>query len=188
MARTEVPFTLHFDLFSATLSSSGSLLVSRNEEGVPNAMTIGWALLGVVWRRPVCAVLVRPSRYTYGCMEATGDFTVNVPPQSLADKVLFCGTESGREYDKFSECGFTPTESKYVRSPGIEECLLTYECNIVQKNDVEPDHFTPEISQTLYAEGDFHRVYYGEVRVVHADLEQIEAELEAEAAAAEEEQ
>lgn len=177
MAREEIPFTSYFELFSSKLSSSGSLLVSLDEEGRPNAMTIGWALLGVFWRRPVCAVLVRPSRYTYGCIEATGDFTVNVPPESLADKVLFCGTESGRDYDKFPECGFTATESRLVRSPGIEECLVTYECNIVQKNDVVPENFAPEIVGTLYSEGDFHRVYYGEVRAVSADIEGIEAEL-----------
>lgn len=187
MARTEIPFTSHFELFCTKLSSSGSLLVSLDEEGEPNAMTIGWGLLGIVWRRPLCAVLVRPSRYTYGCLEATGDFTVNVPPVELAEQVLFCGTESGRDHDKFAECGFTATESSKVRSPGIEQCLVTYECNVVQKNDVVPENFIPEISQTLYAEGDFHRVYYGEVLAIHADLERVEAELSAQEEAAQEE-
>ena len=188
MARTEIAFTSHFDLFCEKLSSSGSLLVCLDEEGEPNAMTIGWALLGVVWRRPICAVLVRPSRYTYGCVEHTGDFTVNVPAESLAEQVLFCGTESGLDYDKFDECGFTELASRKVQSPGIEECIATYECSIVQKNDVVPEHFVPEITQTLYSEGDFHRVYYGEVLAVHADLERVEAELAKQAEAEQEEQ
>lgn len=176
MNRSEIPFTSQFELFYEKLSGNGLLLCSLDEDGRPNPMTIGWALLGIVWRRPICAVMVRPSRYTYGCMEATGDFTVNVPPESLAAEVLFCGTESGRDYDKFEECNFTALESAKVQSSGIDDCLVTYECRVVQKNDVAPEHFIPEISQTLYAEGDFHRVYYGEVLSVSGDLQRIEAE------------
>ena len=169
MAKRDIAFTDHFDRFCEALSSGGSLLVSLNEDGAPNAMTIGWAMLGIVWRRPICAVLVRPSRYTFGCMAATGDFTVCVPGEDLSEEVLFCGTHSGRDFDKFAECGFTPTESRHVSSPGIEECRMIYECTIVQKNDVVPEHFIPEINSTLYAGGDYHRVYYGQVLASYAE-------------------
>ncbi|MEA3401139.1 MAG: flavin reductase family protein [Armatimonadota bacterium] len=174
MAKQEIAFTDYFDLFCEKLGSGGCLLASLNEEGVPNAMTIGWALLGVVWRRPICAVLVRPSRYTYGCIEATGDFTVNVPPAELSDEVLFCGTESGRDHDKFRECGFTATESAQVKSPRIGECLIAHECAVVQKNDVEPGLFVDDIISTFYAGGDFHRVYYGQIMASYADVERLE--------------
>jgi len=131
-------------------------------------MTIGWATLGIIWRRPICAVLVRPSRYTYGCMEATGDFTVNVPTEELANEVALCGSKSGRDLDKFAECGFTATESSHVKSPGIAECVITYECSVVQKNDVVPEHFIPDIDDSFYASGDYHRVYFGEIKAAWA--------------------
>jgi len=116
-------------------------------------------------------VLVRPSRYTYECIEATGDFTVNVPPPELAEEVLLCGTRSGRDIDKFEECGFTATPGRKVKSPGIDECLITYECAVVQKNDVVPAHFAPEIAESFYGQGDYHRVYYGEIVACYADLD-----------------
>lgn len=163
MAKNDIAFTDRFDRFCEALGSGGSLLVSVDEQGKPNAMTIGWATLGIVWGRPICTVLVRPSRYTYGCMEATGDFTVCVPGEDLAEEVLFCGTKSGREFDKFAECGFTPTRSRHVRSPGIEQCRIIYECTIVQKNDVVPEYFIPDIDNTFYGGGDYHRVYYGQI-------------------------
>ena len=168
MEKKDIAFTEQFDRFCEALSSGGSLLVSLDEQGNPNAMTIGWATLGIVWGRPICAVLVRPSRYTYGCMEATGDFTVCVPGEDLAEEVLFCGTKSGREFDKFAECGFTATRSRHVQSPGIEQCRMIYECTIVQKNDVVPEHFIPDIDNTFYAAGDYHRVYYGQVLASYA--------------------
>ena len=167
MQKNEMHFTEHFDRFCSALPS-GLLLVSLDEDGRPNAMTIGWATLGIIWRRPICAVLVRPSRYTYGCMEATGDFTVNVPTEELANEVALCGSKSGRDLDKFAECGFTATESSHVKSPGIAECVITYECSVVQKNDVVPEHFIPDIDDSFYASGDYHRVYFGEIKAAWA--------------------
>ena len=61
-----------------------------------------------------------------------------------------------------------------MKSPGIEECVATYECQVVQKNDVVPEHFTPEIVGELYAGGDFHRVYYGEIVACYCDPERWE--------------
>jgi len=169
MSKSDVAFTDSFDRFCATLSDGGALLVSLDKDGRPNAMAIGWALLGIVWGRQICAVMVRPSRYTYQCIEATGDFTVNLPPPELAEEVAFCGTESGRDYDKFEHCGFTATPGRAVKSPGIAECVATFECRVVHRSDVVPEHLVPEIVSQLYARGDFHRVYYGEIMACYAD-------------------
>ncbi len=171
MDKREIAVTDGFDRFCQALGGGGALLVSLDRDGKPNPMTIGWALLGIVWGRPICAVMVRPSRYTYGCMEATGDFTVNIPPPEMADDVMFCGTESGREYDKFEECGLTAEPGRRVKSPSIGECEAVWECVVVQKNDVVPEAFIPEIAGSFYASGDYHRVYYGEVVASYADPE-----------------
>ena len=56
------------------LTQEGILLAVRDRQGKLNAMTIGWGLFGGIWGRPMFAVLVRPSRYTYDCLEHTGDF------------------------------------------------------------------------------------------------------------------
>ena len=89
------------------MAHPGLLLVSRDGRGRPNAMTIGWGSVGIYWARPVFVVPVRKSRYTYGCIEKTDDFTVNVLPRKLADAATFCGTVSGRDHDKFAEAGLT---------------------------------------------------------------------------------
>ena len=134
-------------------------------------MTIGWAQVGVIWGRWVCTVLVRPSRYTYGCCNVSGDFTVNVPYPEQGEQVLLCGTKSGRDCDKFRECGFTagPALSEGVRSPFIAECGLAYECRTVLFNEVVPENLATTVAQGCYPQGDFHRVYFGEILAVHAD-------------------
>lgn len=149
------------------LGDGGLLLVSTDTDGKPNVMTIGWALLGIVWSKPIMTVLVRPSRFTYGLMEAANDFTVNVPGPDLADVVKEVGTRSGRDYDKFAEHNLVATPSRSVASPIIEECLLHYECKVVHKNDVVPPTLTPDIAANAYPQGDYHRIYYGEVVAVY---------------------
>jgi len=141
----------------------GLLLTSLDPEGKPNTMAIGWASIGIVWSRPMFIVLVRHSRYTYECIEATGDFTVNVPAPGMAEAVNFCGSVSGRDHDKFAECGLTVGQSQTITSPYIDECELVYECKVVQHTDVVPENFVPEIIDKFYAGGDFHRIYFGQI-------------------------
>jgi len=143
--------------------SDGLLLTSLDPEGQPNTMAIGWGSVGIVWSRPMFVVLVRHSRYTYECIEASGDFTVNVPSLDMAEAVEFCGTVSGRDHDKFAECGLTAGQSQTIISPYIDECHLVYECQVVQHTDVVPENFAPEIIDEFYAGGDFHRIYFGEI-------------------------
>ena len=168
MAKIEVAYDRYLQEVLEAIGQ-GLLLVSRDGKGKPNAMTIGWGTVGIVWSRPMFVVLVRRSRYTHQCIDTTGDFTVNVPYPQMAKDVQFCGTVSGRDYDKFTERGFTASDSATVDSPFIEECGLIYECKVVQYTDVVPDNFAPEIIDQFYGDGDFHRVYFGQILRVMAD-------------------
>jgi flavin reductase (DIM6/NTAB) family NADH-FMN oxidoreductase RutF len=163
----------YFSELCESLRHGGALLVSRDAEGRPNAMTIGWAQLGVIWGRWVMTVLVRPSRYTYGCCMATGDFTVNVPYGAQAEAVALCGTKSGRDLDKFAACGFTAAEPfcEQIASPFIAECGLAYECKVLCWTDLLPENIVGEATRVCYPEGDYHRMFFGEVLATHADAD-----------------
>jgi len=166
-----ISHTEYFEQVCHVLGTGGALLLSLDRKGKPNPMTIGWGTMGVIWGRPMFVVLVRPSRYTHGCIEHTGDFTVNIPPESLSDAATFCGTVSGRDHDKMAEQDLTAVASAMVKSPGISECAIIYECKVVQKTDVVPAAFDPEVVRQYYPKGDFHRVYFGEILRVVADRE-----------------
>ena len=171
MAKEPIQYTEYFDKVCRVMGDYGALLLSVDQSGKPNPMAIGWGNIGIVWGKPIWVVLVRPSRYTYQCIEHTGDFTVNIPPESLADVATFCGTVSGRDHDKMTEKSLTALASEMVTSPGIDECAIIYECKVVQKTDVVPENFDPEIVENCYPQGDFHRVYFGEILRTIADLE-----------------
>lgn len=169
MAKVEVGYDCCLPQMLRSLHSGGLLLVSQDEAGRPNAMTIGWAQVGIIWSRKIMSVMVRPSRYTYGCIEATQDFTVCVPYAQLAEQVMLCGTQSGRSYDKFAECGFTAAQSELIKSPYIEECGLCYQCQVMNYADFVPERTNPQICDQCYPGGDFHRIYFGQILNVVAD-------------------
>jgi flavin reductase (DIM6/NTAB) family NADH-FMN oxidoreductase RutF len=166
--KVEASLTDYLEETMSKLRNPGLLLVSADADGKPNAMTIGWGTIGVIWGKPIFIVLVRPSRYTYKLMEQGDDFTVNVPSADMGDAVAFCGTKSGRDYDKFAEKGLTAVPGKKVKSPIIDQCVIHYECKIVHKNDVLKDKLTEGIISSAYSSGDFHTIYYGEILSVYA--------------------
>ncbi len=168
MSKALVSYTAFLPETLAVLDNPGLLLASQGEDGVPNAMAIGWGTVGVVWGREIFTVLVRPSRYTFSRLAENDTFTVNVPAPDLYDAVTFCGTHSGRDHDKFAECGMTAEPSEAVSTPGIAECPIVYECRTVHTNDVVNASLDGEIVEQFYRSGDLHRVYDGEILAVRA--------------------
>jgi len=72
-----------------------------------NLFTVAWT--GTVCTNPpMLSISVRPERYSYHMIEATGEFTVNLTNEALAKATDFCGVRSGRDVDKWKECHLTP--------------------------------------------------------------------------------
>ena len=105
--------------------------------GRDNTMTIGWGSLGVIWGKPIFSVLVRPSRFTFGLLESSGEFTVSVPLTDMAKALGICGSKSGRDTDKFAEIGLTALPAEEVSAPLIGECFANLECRVVDRDFVE---------------------------------------------------
>jgi len=149
----------------ARLNDPGGLLVAGTTN--PNVMTIGWGTLGIIWGMPIFVVYVRPSRFTHELLETHPEFTVNVPRADMANEVAICGTKSGRDTDKFVECGFTLRPGNKIDVPYIAECPIHYECRTVHKNTVQHEQLVRKIRAGYYGSGDWHDVYYGEILGVY---------------------
>lgn len=95
----------------------------------PNIVTIAWT--GTINSDPaMLSISVRRSRYSYDIIKETGEFVVNLTTKELAFATDYCGVKSGRDVDKFAECGLTPLESSVVSCPGIEESPVNIECKV----------------------------------------------------------
>ncbi len=163
MGLTEIPFTKNLAKTIETMQRHGLLLTSTDADGRPNVMTIGWGNPGVIWGRPIFIVLVRPSRFTFRNLEATGEFAVAVPTDDLHDACMYCGTVSGRDTDKFAGANLAAAQAKTVTAPLIQQCVRHYECKVVHYNDVSDAALAADVRSEAYPKGDLHRLYYGQI-------------------------
>jgi len=158
------PWSRFGEVQEQVLRGNGAFLVSLDKGGRPNAMTIGWLQLGAIWSRPVCHVLVRPSRYTHGCIEASGAFTVNVPRGTMVDELALCGSRSGRDLDKFAALGLRAVPEVNVGVPLLLDCAVSYECRVVARADLHPEGILDdELRAKYYPRGDLHTLFFGEI-------------------------
>ena len=146
----------------------GAFLTVKAEDRL-NTMTIGWATIGACWRRPIFMVAVRDSRHTFTIIEDALDFTVTVPAQDMQKEILYCGTRSGRDKDKYKECGLATADGRTVVSPIIDVPGLHFECKIVYKSAMDPSNMAPAF-ESLYPEKDYHTLYFGEISACYQTL------------------
>lgn len=102
-----------------------------DKEGRPNIITVAWA--GTVCSNPpMVSISVRPERYSYHCIEETGEFVINLTTKKLTYATDYCGVKSGRDVDKFKEMNLTPVPAKEVSVPLIGESPVCLECKVKQ--------------------------------------------------------
>ena len=107
------------------------LVSTADRDGRPNVLTVAWA--GTVCSAPpMVSISVRPERYSYHCIEETGEFVINLTTAGMARAVDYCGVRSGRDVDKFAEMKLTPCPSQKVKAPGIAESPVSLECRVTQ--------------------------------------------------------
>ena len=149
-------------------TEKGVLVTTKSGDEV-NTMTIGWGTLGNQWHKPIYTVFVRQSRHTKKLLDENGEFTVNVPLDDSAKKILgICGSKSGRDMDKIKELGLTLEAPEMISVPGIKELPLTLECKVIYKQDQMLEAINSENRTRYYASGtvdeqDYHTAYYGQV-------------------------
>ncbi|MGB8647689.1 MAG: flavin reductase family protein [Anaerolineae bacterium] len=128
MAKVDVSLTRATRL----LTPGPVTLLTAQYKGKKNVMAAGWAM-PISSNPPMVAVAVHPGRYTYGLIEKSGDFALNIPARPLAEKVKKAGDLSGADVDKFLQLGLTPYEGKQVTAPLIAECVGHLECGVVER-------------------------------------------------------
>ena len=151
------------------LSRGGAFLVVQDENGRPNPMTIGWAQAGFMWGQPIMTVLVRPSRYTHASLENAAHFSVCVPARGeLKKELAFCGSKSGRDYDKIRACGMTLKDGAVKGLKYLDGCALVYQCELAGKTELKRETLPAAALAAFYPGHEApHTLYFG--KIIKAD-------------------
>ncbi len=135
-----------------------------------NMMTASWGCIGWLWNKPVAVIFIRPERYTHDFIEnnekMTLSFLGNEP--EMRKVYNFCGSKSGREFNKAEETGLTPVETE-GRSVAFKEARLTLECQKLYKDTIKPNAFIDTNLSQWYGEakGGYHDIYVVEIMNVY---------------------
>ena len=157
-------------LHRLTMQLPKGVFLNTAKDGQCNTMTIGWAMCGIIWSRPVITVAVRYSRHTYKLIEGADEFALSVPkPGTMLEELKFAGTESGRNYDKFAELNLVKLFADSSNVPLIKGCGLHYTCKTVYQQSMEPSNIKSDSVDRFYNSHDYHVLYYGEVTGVYEE-------------------
>lgn len=148
--------------------SKGAFLTTE-VDGVINTMTIAWGSVGFMWGKPMFMAMVRPSRYTYQCIEKSGQFTVSIPFKDMSKALGICGSQSGRDTDKLAAANLTTVPGKKISTPVIADCGLHYECKVVYKQEMSADLLATDLQEKWYAAGNYHTLFFGEILATYVD-------------------
>ena len=139
------------------------MLVSAGTAHKWNTMTASWGGLGHLWNKNTAFVFVRPQRYTFEFTETHTQLSLSFFAEKYRTALEFCGTKSGRDYDKAAETGLTPLQTP-CGTIAFKEARIILECEKLYAGFIDEASFIrTDIVKTCYPERDFHRMYVCEI-------------------------
>lgn len=111
------------------------LVGSYDEQGKANIMTAAWG--GICCSQPPClTVSLRKATYSYAAIVARQAYTVSIPSVDQVAQADYAGIVSGRDHDKFADCGWSAVKSDLVDAPYVAQAPLVIECRLIHTLDL----------------------------------------------------
>lgn len=160
--------SLHENVFE-TIGKEWMLVTAGTQEKY-NTMTASWGCLGWLWNKPVAVIFIRPERYTHQLIEGCDDLTLSFLGNSEEARKIyqFCGSKSGRDFDKIQETGLKPLETEKGRIT-FQQARLTLECHKLYKDTLKQENLIDKSLEQWYGDkkGGYHDVYVLEIESVY---------------------
>ena len=151
---------LEFNPFTK-IGKQWALVTAGNSEKC-NTMTVSWGGVGVLWGKNVVFAFIRNSRYTKEFIDNGETFSLAFFDEKYREALKFCGSKSGRDFDKWKETGLTPEVKDGAAYP--KEAELVFMCRKMAAVPVNEDSFIDsEIGPKWYPDHDDHVMYVGEI-------------------------
>lgn len=158
-----------------TMTAKNWLALTAGNENGFNSMTVSWAQFGSLWSDgkesgfngiPVATVYVRDSRYTKKFLDENDRFTLSSFGNEKHEELLYSGSHSGRNEDKFAECGFEPLFIDGATA--ICGARIIFVCRKLYVSRIEENGFCDKnVLEKSYPKRDFHQVYVGEIEKIY---------------------
>ena len=140
------------------ISKEWMLICAKDNESM-NMMTASWGFVGEMWNKDCVICAVRPTRYTYECLENEDYFSLCFIGDNR-DAYKICGTESGRDVNKLEKTGLS---AEFDLAPFVKEAHTVIICKKLYADNLREEKFIDSSVAKKNYNNDFHRMYYGEI-------------------------
>lgn len=116
---------------SVLLGPVPPVLVTCGNMEEANVLTVAWT--GIVCTHPAMTYIsVRPQRHSYGIIERTGEYVINLTTTKMARIADYCGMKTGARTDKIKKLGLELMPGTQVQAPVLECAPVSLECRVTQ--------------------------------------------------------
>lgn len=143
----------------------GAVAVDNGNE--KNAMLISWCGIGYMWDNPTFTFYIFKDRYTQHILDTAEYYSISIFHNDDYDKsLLYLGTVSGKDEDKFAGCGLKEIEIDGV--PCFADADYIIICKKAAYVDFDRDTMEDFVSyNSYYNEHDgVHRVFEGQIEKI----------------------
>ena len=143
----------------------GALAVDNGNER--NAMLISWCGIGYMWDNPTFTFYIFKDRFTQHILDTSEYYSISIFHNDDYDKsLLYLGTVSGRDEDKFAGCGLREMEVDGV--PCFADADYIIICKKAAYVDFDRDTMEDFVSyNSYYDEHDgVHRIFQGQIEKI----------------------
>jgi flavin reductase (DIM6/NTAB) family NADH-FMN oxidoreductase RutF len=134
------------------INCSPVILVTAGFEGKVNITTCAWSM-PLSQAPATVAIALAKKHFSSELIKKSSEFIINIPDFKLQDKVMSCGSASGRDRDKFKESGLSAGKACFLKNtPKIAECCAAIECSLTDTKEVS-DHYL-FFGEAIYAEAE----------------------------------
>ena len=143
-----------------------TLITAEKADGSVNTMTASWGFMGVLWNKPVCAIFIRPQRYTLEFVEEAERLSLTFFGEEWRAALRLCGTKSGRDMDKIAESNLTVCHTENG-VPYFREAKTAVICRKLYADWLKPECFLDHaVATACYPREDYHKVFICEIEQV----------------------
>lgn len=138
------------------------MLITAGDKEKFNTMTASWGGVGIMWGKPVATAYIRPQRYTFEFIENGDYYTQSFFDEEYRDALKFCGSKSGRDYDKVKETGLTPVVDDETGAVYFKEAKVVFICKKMYAQFLNEESALTE-DVTKWYNCDYHKMYMSEI-------------------------
>ncbi|HQC32115.1 MAG TPA: flavin reductase family protein [Candidatus Cloacimonas sp.] len=111
------------------LPAKVALVVTQKPESGYNLITIEW-FMRTSLTPPMFAISIGKTRYSHECLEANRYFNLVFPSPKMKPLLALCGSNSGRDMDKFAVGKVEYITGKLHKLPVLKDAVACFECEI----------------------------------------------------------